>query len=58
MPAASFFVQCSALRAAKEHAGMKFWLIGITAALSLIAMAPDYGVSQAARAATVQAASR
>jgi hypothetical protein len=23
--------------------GMKFWLIGITAALSLMAMAPDHG---------------
>jgi hypothetical protein len=33
---------------------MKYWLIGFTAALSLMAMAPDYGVTTAARAATVQ----
>jgi hypothetical protein len=43
---------------AKEYAGMKFWLIGVTAVLSLIAMAPDYGVTQAARAATVQSGVR
>ncbi len=32
---------------------MKYWLIGVTAALSLMAMAPDYSVTQSARAATV-----
>ncbi len=37
---------------------MKFWLIGVTAVLSLMAMAPDYSVTQAARAATVQSAAR
>jgi hypothetical protein len=39
----------------RRSGGMKYWLIGVTAALSLMAMAPDYSVTQSARAATVMA---
>jgi hypothetical protein len=35
---------------AKEQPGMKFWLIGITAALSLMAIGPDYSLAHAAAA--------
>ena len=34
---------------------MKYWLIGITATLSLMAMAPSYSATQAARPSTVLA---
>ncbi len=39
-------VRCSAI-GGKDYSGMKYWLIGVTAVLSLMAMAPDYSVTTA-----------